>query len=132
MDRLQYGFSYHLDPDIVTVAERDNALANMINEVQSWCYKTDLRAFAKMSSDEVLDKLEAIAENNSTDTVQITILENYYIFLASFMFVMMVLYTIKILAKIRKSKPKYIKKTAIICLAVMVVCLIASIVEPIV
>lgn len=83
---LQYGFSYHFDPDIITVGERDNALANMINEIQSWCYKVNLNDFAKMSPDEVLNQLKEIADNNSTNTIQFTILENYYIFNASPMF----------------------------------------------
>lgn len=80
---LQYGFSYHFDPDKITVGERDNALANMINGIQSWCYKMDLSDFAKMTADEVLNQLKEIADNNSTTAIQFTILENYYIFISS-------------------------------------------------
>ena len=83
---LMYGVSYHLDPQVVTVGERDTALANAINDIQSFWYDTNLETLAEMSSDEVFSKLNAIADNNSTNAVQLSIVKNYYIFQASSMF----------------------------------------------
>lgn len=81
-----YGISYHLDPQVVTVGERDTALASAINDIQSFWYDTDLETLAEMSSDEVLFKLNTIADNNSTNAIRFLIVENYYIFQASSMF----------------------------------------------
>lgn len=81
-----YGISYHLDPQVVTVGERDTALANAINDIQSFWYDTDLETLAEMSSDEVFFKLNAIADDNITNAVQLSIVENYHIFLSSSMF----------------------------------------------
>lgn len=83
---LMYGISYHLDPQVVTVGERDTTLANAINDIQSFWYDTDLETLAEMSSDEVLFKLNTIADDNSTNTIQLSIVENYHIFLSSSMF----------------------------------------------
>lgn len=83
---LMYGISYHLDPQVVTVGERDTALANAINDIQSFWYDTDLETLAEMSSDEVCFKLNTIADDNSTNAIQFSIVENYYIFQASSMF----------------------------------------------
>ncbi|MEY8261148.1 M56 family metallopeptidase [Oscillospiraceae bacterium 50-60] len=83
---LMYGVSYHLDPQVVTVVERDTALANAINDIQSFWYDTNLETLAEMSSGEVLFKLNAIADNNSTNAIQLSIVKNYYIFQASPMF----------------------------------------------
>ena len=83
---LMYGISYHLDPQVVTVGERDTALANAINDIQSFWYDTDLETLAEMSSDEVFFKLNAIADDNSTNAIQLSIVENYHIFLSSSMF----------------------------------------------
>ena len=83
---LMYGVSYHLDPQVVTVGERDTALANAINDIQSFWYDTNLETLAEMSSDEVFSKLNAIADNNSTNAIQLSIVKNYYIFQASSMF----------------------------------------------
>lgn len=83
---LMYGISYHLDPQVVTVGERDTTLANAINDIQSFWYDTDLETLAEMSSDEVLFKLNTIADDNSTNAIQLSIVENYHIFLSSSMF----------------------------------------------
>ena len=83
---LMYGISYHLDPQVVTVGERDTALANAIIDIQSFWHDTDLETLAEMSSDEVLLKLNTIANSNSTNAIQLSIVENYYIFQASSMF----------------------------------------------
>lgn len=83
---LMYGISYHLDPQVVTVGGRDTVLANAINDIQSFWYDTDLETFAEMSSDEVFFKLNAIADDNITNAVQLSIVENYHIFLSSSMF----------------------------------------------
>ncbi|MCI9321640.1 MAG: hypothetical protein HFH05_16575, partial [Lachnospiraceae bacterium] len=83
---LMYGISYHLDPQVVTVGERDTALASAINDIQSFWYDTDLETLAEMSSDEVLFKLNTIADNNSTNAIRFLIVENYYMFQASSMF----------------------------------------------
>lgn len=83
---LMYGISYHLDPQVVTVGERDTALANAINDIQSFWYDTDLETLAEMSSDEVFFKLNAIADDNSTNAIQLSIVKNYHIFLSSSMF----------------------------------------------
>ena len=60
--------------------------ANAINDIQSFWYDTNLETLAEMSSDEVFSKLNAIADNNSTNAVQLSIVKNYYIFQASSMF----------------------------------------------
>ena len=83
---LMYGISYHLDPQVVTVGERDTALANAINDIQSFWYDTDIETLAEMSSDEVLFKLNTIADNNSTNAIQFSVVDGYYIFQASSMF----------------------------------------------
>ena len=83
---LMYGISYHLGPQVVTVGGRDTVLANAINDIQSFWYDTDLETFAEMSSDEVFFKLNAIADDNITNAVQLSIVENYHIFLSSSMF----------------------------------------------
>ena len=83
---LMYGISYHLDPQVVTVGERDTTLANAINDIQSFWYDTDLETLAEMSSDEVFFKLNAIADDNSTNAIQLSIVENYHIFLSASMF----------------------------------------------
>ncbi len=83
---LMYGISYHLDPQAVTVGERDTALANAIIDIQFFWHDTDLETLAEMSSDEVLFKLNTIANSNSTNAIQLSIVENYYIFQASSMF----------------------------------------------
>ena len=58
---MMYGISYYLNPQVVTVGERDTALANAINDIQSFWYDTDLETLAEMSSEEVFFKLNTIA-----------------------------------------------------------------------
>lgn len=83
---LMYGFSYRFDPDAVTVGERDAALAKIIGDVQIFWYDTSLDMLAEMSPDEVFARLNIIADNNSTETIRFSMLENYYMFQASPMF----------------------------------------------
>lgn len=85
---LEYSLKAFLwiDPQVVTVGERDTALANAIIDIQSFWYNTDLETLAEMSSDEVFSKLNTIANNNSINAIQLSIVENYYIFQASSMF----------------------------------------------
>ena len=78
-----YGFSYHFDANKLTVGERDLALAKVINEVQNFWNSTDIEVLANMTSDDVLDQLKIIVEACSTETIKMSVVENYFMFQTS-------------------------------------------------
>ena len=81
--QLMYGFSYHFDANKLTVGERDWALAKVINEVQNFWNSTDIVVLANMTSDDVLDQLKIIVEACSTETIKMSVVENYFMFQTS-------------------------------------------------
>ena len=81
--QLMYGFSYQFDANKLTVGERDLALAKVINEVQNFWNSTDIKVLANMSSDDMLEQLKAIVETCSTETVKMSVVENYFMFQTS-------------------------------------------------
>lgn len=81
--QLMYGFSYHFDANKVTVGERDLVLAKVINEVQGFWNSTDIDKLASMTADDMLEQLKTRIEACSTETVELSIVENYFIFQTS-------------------------------------------------
>ena len=81
--QLMYGFSYQFDANKLTVGERDLALAKVINEVQNFWNSMDIEVLANMSSDDMFEKLKTIVEMCSTETVKMSVVENYYMFQTS-------------------------------------------------
>ncbi|MCX4350908.1 MAG: hypothetical protein OSJ60_04655 [Lachnospiraceae bacterium] len=81
--QLMYGFSYQFDANKLTVGERDLALTKVINEVQNFWNSTDIKVLADMSSDDMLEQLKTIVETCSTETVKMSVVENYFMFQTS-------------------------------------------------
>lgn len=75
---LAYGIAYQCDPDTVTVGERDTVISNVVNDIHSFWYGTDIEVLAEMTSDEVRSKVDEIIARDNTDKVTISIVEEYF------------------------------------------------------
>lgn len=71
---LYYQFSYAIsDAKAVTVGERDRRIEGMINTVRAFWSGTDIEALLKMSESDVVQELERIAAECSTEHIAITV-----------------------------------------------------------
>ncbi len=71
---LCYRFSYDIpDAKAVTVGERDRSIERMINAVREFWQGTDIETLLKMSERDVMQELERIAAECSTEHIAITI-----------------------------------------------------------
>lgn len=78
---FDYAFSYHLaDADSITVGERDRLIGGVIQDIQTFWTDTDLEDLLKLTREDVLERLEAIADRYSNHKVSITILEDHLYF----------------------------------------------------
>ena len=77
---LMYGFSYHFDPESVTVGQRDRALSAAIEEVHSFWYDSDFQTLSQMSSETILNQLAFVASKHSTNSIQLSVVPNYFVF----------------------------------------------------
>ncbi len=70
---LCYRFSYDIpDTKVVTVGERDRRIERMINAVRTFWNGTDIETLLKMSERDVMQELERIAAECSTEHIAIT------------------------------------------------------------
>lgn len=81
--QLMYGFSYHFDANKVTVGERDLALANVISKVEDFWNSTDIEVLANMTSNDMLEQLKEVIETCNTETIKMSVVENYFMFQTS-------------------------------------------------
>ena len=78
---FDYAFRYHIaDPDTVTVGERDRLVGATIDAIQEFWNETNLEDLQKLTRDDVLVKLEEIADRLSSRKITITILEEQLYF----------------------------------------------------
>lgn len=78
---FDYAFRYHIaDPDTFTVGERDRLVGATIDAIQEFWNKTNLEDLQKLTRDDVLVKLEEIADRLSSRKITITILKEQLYF----------------------------------------------------
>lgn len=71
---LYYQFSYAIsDAKAVTVGERDRRIEGMINAVRAFWSSTDIETLLKMSESDIVQELERIAAECSTEHIAITV-----------------------------------------------------------
>ena len=78
---FDYAFRYHIaNPDTVTVGDRDRLVGGTIDAIQEFWNETNLENLQKLTRDDVLVKLEEIADRLSSRKITITILEEQLYF----------------------------------------------------
>lgn len=74
---LYYQFSYHInDKNATSIGERDRCVGGMTDSIQSFWDGTDTEELAKFSKDDILNELKRIAAENSSEQIEIKILED--------------------------------------------------------
>jgi len=76
---LYYRFTYSIsDAETVTVGERDHQIESMINAIHAFWNNTDIEKLLKMSESDIVQELEKIAAEHSTNNVIIIIDTNHF------------------------------------------------------
>ena len=70
---LFYQCSYHVsDKSVVTVRERDRCMAGLMSGIGEFWNETDMDTLLRMTEGQVVNRLNEIAAEYSTDSVRIT------------------------------------------------------------